>query len=82
MYADLESVNVSVADWVPTAPRTRTTALLCTGAGLAYVDMLGAQTGQTGAVNFAVSFAVNQIIELAVLKVHKTGTTGTFIALY
>lgn len=81
-YADSEAVNVASTDWVPTAPRTRTTALLCTAAGNASVDWQGVQTGQPGHTSQIIPFLVGQIIDMQVLTVHKTGTTGTFIALY
>jgi hypothetical protein len=81
-YADSEPVVLTATDWTPTAPRSRTTALLCTAAGTAMVDWLGVQPGQPGATNQAIPFAVNQIIDGAFLKVRKTGTTGTFVALY
>jgi hypothetical protein len=82
LYADSEPITISSVDWVPTAPRTRTTAVLCVTAGTLYVDFLGVQPGQIGNTNQPIPFAVNQIIEMAIVKAHHASSTGTYAALY
>lgn len=82
-FYDAESVSLSSTDWTPTVSgKSFARALSFAGAGTVKVDCLGVgggggQTAQTFTV------AVAQVLQLAVTKVYKTGTTATGIqALY
>lgn len=88
-YENAEAVSYGTT-WVPTAlasagqAYTRTAAVLCTVAGTLVCDFWGNvnNAGYTpGATNVSVPFAVNQIIEIAIIKIH-TGSSGSFVAFY
>ena len=90
-YANAEAV-VYTSDWTPTASPVgaggqayqRTDAILCTSAGTLVCDLFGGLgiAGKPGNTSVSIPMAVNQLIELAVVKVHMAGTSGTWIALY
>jgi hypothetical protein len=76
IFGDVESVVLTTTDWTPTPPRRNTSALLCTSAGTAYVDMVGVLPGQPGRLGFPLPMAVNQVLEVQVLKVHKVANAA------
>lgn len=80
---DFETVNTASTDWVPTKSAGVTAAIMCITAGTPTVDMLGVN-GQSPTVNTAwpLALAPGQILQIAVTKIRKTGTTGTYLALY
>lgn len=82
LYADSALAVISSVDWVPAAPRTVTTALMCLSSGTAYVDWLGVQPGQPGATNDPIPMVTGQILDIAIIKIHHTSSTGTYRALY
>lgn len=85
-FADAEAVNIASVDWVPTKAAF-TSALNCTSTGTVYVDMLGFGssafgTENTGSSNIPIAMIAGETLNIAVVKVHKTSTTGAYTALY
>lgn len=82
-YYDAEAVVLSSTDWVPTLTgKSFARGLFCSAAGgNPIVDCLGIG-GSGGATSVTFTMVVGTVLQLAVTKVHKTGTTGTYVALY
>jgi hypothetical protein len=82
LYANSEPITISSVDWVPTAPYTRTSAVLCITGGILYCDFLGTATGTVGNTNQGITMTTGQVLPLAILKARHASSTGTYLALY
>ena len=86
-YIDADVPNFSTVDWVPTrgaSPEGKPAAargLLCTTAGTVMVDCYG-PGGTGGSTSLSIPMTVGMQIQLAVIKIHHTGSTGAYIAFY
>jgi hypothetical protein len=85
-FYDAEPVVLTTTDWVPTRPAANAPqaarGLLCTTAGTVIVDCFGLAGAGTGATSVSIAMLAGQQLQIAVSKVHKTGTTGAFLAVY
>jgi len=83
-FFDGEAVSLASTDWTPTkATQSFATAVMCTGTGGAiFVDFAGIDH-VAGSTNVNLTIATNQILQVAITKIHKTGTVATgLVALY
>jgi hypothetical protein len=79
---DFEAVSTASTDWVPTKAGA-TMAIMCITAGTPTMDMLGINASSpTLNTAWPLAMTAGQVLQIAVTKIHKTGTTGTYLALY
>ena len=80
-FSDVEAISVASTDWKPTKAGW-TSAILCTSSGNLYVNLRGIEEGVAGTVGALIPATAGVTYELLAVKVLKTSTTGSYMALY
>jgi hypothetical protein len=83
---DGEAVVLTATDWVPTRPLANAPqvarAILCTAPGTILIDCMGLAGIGSGSTSLPVPMTAGQQLQIAFTKVHKVGTSGTYMAFY
>ena len=79
-FYDGETVSLASTDWTPVASgKNFARGVLCGGTGNLKVDFLG-DTGSGGQTGVTITGVLaGQLLQIAVTKIYKTGTTATNI---
>jgi hypothetical protein len=84
-FYDLEVVDVSTSDFIPSKQDGVASAIHCTSSGTAYVDAVGfGGTGAdpNGATDVPLVMSAGDTIQIAIVRVRKASTSGSYVVAY